>query len=55
MFDPVNSRAYPKRTPLEGLNRDKLPDQLAEFYARIVTWRLRLRAVRLSMTTILRC
>ena len=44
MFDPSTAELIRKTPPLEGLDRASLPDQLSEFYAQIVTARLRLRA-----------
>ena len=44
MFDPSTAELIRRTPPLEGLDRASLPDQLSEFYAQIVTARLRLRA-----------
>ena len=44
MFDPSTAELIQSTPPLEGLERATLPDRLSEFYAKIVTARLRLRA-----------
>ena len=43
MFDSMTAELIRKAPPLEGLDLDRLPEQLSEFYTRIVTARLRLR------------
>ena len=44
MFDPTTAELIRKTPPLEGLDRENLPDRLSEFYAKIVTARFRLRS-----------
>ncbi len=44
MFDPSTTDLIRRTPPLEGLDRDGLPDWLSDSYARIVAARLRLRA-----------
>ena len=44
MFDSLTADLIRKAPPLEGLDLDRLPEQLSEFYAKIVTARLRLRS-----------
>lgn len=44
MFDSLTADLIRGAPPLEGLDLDRLPEQLSEFYAKIVTARLRLRA-----------
>ena len=44
MFDSLTAGLIRGAPPLEGLDLDRLPEQLSEFYAKIVTARLRLRA-----------
>ena len=43
MFDSMTAELIRKAPPLEGLDLDRLPEQLSEFYTKIVTARLRLR------------
>ena len=44
MFDPSTADLIRRAPPLEGLDSASLPDRLTDFYARIVTARLRLRS-----------
>ena len=44
MFDSMTADLIRRAPPLEDLDLDRLPEQLSEFYTRIVTARLRLRA-----------
>ena len=44
MFDPSTADLIRRAPPLEGLDTASLPDRLTDFYARIVTARLRLRS-----------
>ena len=44
MFDPLTAALIRGTPPLDDLDRDNLPDQLSESYAKIVSARLRLRA-----------
>ena len=43
MFDPSTAELIRSTSPLDGLERTSLPDQLSKFYVKIVTARLRLR------------
>lgn len=43
MFDRTTAKLIRETPPLEGLDRESLPDRLSEFYAKIVTARFRLR------------
>lgn len=47
MFDPSTADLIRGTPPLDGLDRESLPDRLSEFYAKIVSARLRLRAGRI--------
>ena len=44
MFDPTTADLIRRAPPLEGLDATSLPDRLTDFYASIVTARLRLRS-----------
>ena len=44
MFDPSTADLIRRAPPLKGLDSASLPDRLTDFYARIVTARLRLRS-----------
>lgn len=44
MFDPSTAALIRSTPPLDELDRDNLPDQLSDAYAKIVTTRLRLRS-----------
>ena len=44
MYDPSTADLIRRTPPLDGLDRESLPDQLSESYAKIVSARLRLRA-----------
>ena len=48
MFDPSTADLIRGTPPLDGLERERLPDQLSESYAKIVAARLRLRAGRIA-------